>query len=226
MTQLKRVSALILVLLLFGSAVPATAQEGNPFPEFTDLGGLQAAVTRGYQLDFSQFEAAPSGSSEAEFRDAFFLSGVVLEFDSADNASAGYETLVTHGVEPLATNMGMEAPEITESDLADLGDQAHAFSVFNQAESTEGYLRYAIMQQDVYVFLAVIITEAEESSLDTDELLAYFAGQTAEGYTGTGTLAPEAGSTDGLWQFFPPADHELWAGLIPTDDEIFFPSAS
>jgi hypothetical protein len=81
------------------------------------------------------------------------------------------------------------------------------------------------MQQENYVFLAIIVTEAEESSLDADALVAYFSDQVSAAPSGPGTLAPAADSTGGLWDFFPSADHELYAGLIPDDDEVIISPA-
>ena len=49
-----------------------------------------------------------------------------------------------------------DAPEVCP--LTDLGDQAVAFSVFNDTGSTQGYLRQVVMQQENYLFITVIIT--------------------------------------------------------------------
>ena len=57
----------------------------------------------------------------------------------------------------------------------ELGARAHAYSVYNETTKTSGYLCYAVMQQDKYVFLAIIITETEATSLDADALLTHFA---------------------------------------------------
>ena len=228
MSTLRSTLAVLLTALFVLTAAPALAQDENasPFPDLFELEGLRAGVTRGYALDFSQFEAVETDSDEAdevEYRDVFFFSGIVLEFDSGDNAAAGYDAFLDHGIEPTVTGFGFDDPAITEGEVEDLGEQAFAYSIFNDAGSTEGYVRYIFTQQDAYLFVAIIITETEESSLDADALLALFVEQTEEGHSGVGTHDAEGGSTDGLWAFYPEADHELWAGLIPAGDEVVFP---
>lgn len=231
MTRLRSVFAVLLTALFILTAAPATAQDEGPFPEFSDLAGLEVGLSRSYSLDFSAFEAVPEGSPDASpegspepaYRDVLNFTGFVLEFDSSDNAGSGYEAFLDHGIEPLQTSLGFDNPTVTEGELTDLGDQAFAYSIFNETESTEGYFRYAFMQQDAYVFVAIIITESEASSLDADALLAHFAEATDEGHSGPGMHDEAGGSSGGLWEFFPAADHELYEGLIPTGDEVFFP---
>ncbi|CAN5785538.1 hypothetical protein BH24CHL3_BH24CHL3_05310 [soil metagenome] len=225
MSILRSTLAVLLTALFVLTAAPAMAQDedASPFPDLFELEGLEAGVTRGYALDFSQFEAVETDSDEAEYRDVFIYSGIVLEFDSDDNAAAGYDAFLDHGIEPTVTGFGLEDPAITEGGVEDLGEQAFAYSVFNDTGSTEGYIRYVFTQQDAYVFVAIIVTETEESSLDADALLALFVERTEEGHSGVGTHDAEGGSTDGLWAFYPDADHELWAGLIPAGDEVVFP---
>ena len=224
MTQLRRVSALFVALLLAVTLVPVSAQEGGPFPDLSGLSGLQSGIDRSYSLDFSALEAEPSGSPAAEeYRDVLNLTGFVFEFDTSENAAAGYDAFVSHGVDPLIAMLGFESPVLSDSDVADLGNQAHAYSVFNDTGATEGYFRYVVMQKDAYVFLAIIITESEESSLDADALLTHFAETVSESHSGPGTFDEAGGSTGGLWGFYPDADHEIYAGLVVSSDEILFP---
>ena len=228
MSTLRSTLAVLLTGLFVLTAAPTMAQDehASPFPDFFELEGLEAGVTREYALDFSQFEAVETDSDEAdevEYRDVFTYSGIVLEFDSGDNAAAGYDAFLDHGIEPTVTGFGLEDPAVAEAEVEDLGEQAFAYSIFNDTGSTEGYIRYVFTQQVAYVFVAIIVTETEESSLDADALLALFVEQTGEGHSGVGTHDAEGGSTDGLWAFYPDADHELWAGLIPAGDEVVFP---
>jgi hypothetical protein len=226
MSQIRRVSVLFVAILFAFSLAPASAQEGSPFPDLSGLSGLQSGIDRTYSLDFSALEPEPSGSPEAgepEYRDVLSLTGFVFEFDTSENAAAGYDAFVGHGVESMIAMMGFENPVLSEAEVADLGDQAYAYSVFNDTGTTEGYLRYVVMQKDAYVFLAIIITESEESSLDADALLTHFAEATTEGHSGIGTFDESGGSTGGLWAFFPDADHEVYAGLVVSGDELLFP---
>jgi hypothetical protein len=223
MSRFRLAAALFLIALAGFAALPASAQEDSPFPDLADLEGLQAGVSRGYVFDFSGVEMVGAGTPQAPYRDALFLGEVVLEFDTTENAAGGYTRILEHGAGPLLASLGLEGAEVTEVPLDDLGDQAQAWSAFNQAESTSGYLRFAVMQQEHYVFVAIILTEAEASSLDADALLAYFSDHVAEGHTGTGEPGAADTSSGGLWEFFPPADHELHAGLAPDDDEVIFP---
>lgn len=225
MSRLRSVVFIWLALVCGLAAASASAQGEGNFPEFSQLPGLETVVSRDYELDFSQFEAEEAGATPAEFRDAFFFAGMVLEFGDATDAAAGYQVMLEHGVSNLVASFGMDNPEIEEVPLADLGDQAVAFSVFNATGSTEGYVRQTLMQEANYVFVAVIITEAEESSLDADALVAHFSEQVSSAPTGVGTVDPAGGSTDGLWDFYPAADHPLYAGLILDGDDVLFPTA-
>ena len=224
MSRFSRITTLVCSIALAMTFVPAAAQEEGAFPPPEDLAGLQTAVVRTHVLDFSAIEPTGPGTPEAEYRDALFLSGLIFEFDTSEHAATAYDQFIDHGVDNLLLGFGMEAPEITEVDLEDIGERAHAFSAFNATESTEGYARYSVMHQDAYVFIGMIITESEAASLDADTLLMHFASVAAEGYTGVGEVVAEgAGSTGGLWDAFPAADDALWTGLVADDDEVLFP---
>jgi hypothetical protein len=82
------------------------------------------------------------------------------------------------------------------------------------------------MQQESYVFLIMIIAESEETALESNELAAYFSAQVGEGHSGTGEMVGEEAYTGGLWEFFPPAGHDLYAGLIAGGDTVVFPVES
>lgn len=222
-----------LPLFLFGLTMalalhPASAQGPAGFlPPVEELEGLKAAVARAHTLDFSQFEAIPEDSTaEAEtYRDALAFGGLILEFETSAQADSAYEAIVANGVSAMTASLGIENPDLTESDLDDLGERAHAFSVYRTAGSTEGYVRVVVMKAETYVFFTMIMTEAEESSLDADAMTAHFAEGVAEGHTGPGTFVEgTADSTGGLWDFFPAANDELWAGLVAEPDEILFPA--
>jgi len=214
-------------MILAMSFLPVSAQGGPPFPDLGELDGLQAAVNRSASLDFLAFEMEPASSPEGNepaYRDVFNLTGFVFEFDTSDNAATGYVAFLDNGVEPLVTMLGLENPVLTEGEISELGDQAYAYSIFNETASTEGYFRYVAVQQDTYLFLAIIITETEETSLDADALLAAFAEESGEGHSGLGEHNSEGGSTGGLWAFFPDTDDPLYAGLVPDGDEVLYPA--
>jgi hypothetical protein len=209
------------------SAAHASAtRQGGPFPDLAELEGMQAGVNRSYSLDFDALEMVPEGSPAAgqpAYRDVLNLTGFVLEFDTAANAATGYDAFLDYGTDSLQMLLDFDNPTITEGDVAGLGDHAYAYSIFNQAASTEGYFRHVIVQHDTYIFLAIIITESEASSLDADALLATFVEAANAGHSGTGTFDEAGGSSGGLWAFFPPADHELYRGMVVTGDEIMYP---
>ncbi len=218
---------LIFAVLLAMSLLPTSASQADPFPDLADLAGLQAAVNRSASLDFAAFELEPAGSAEGEvpaYRDVFNLTGFVLEFDTSDNAATGYDAFLDNGVKPLITMLEFENPVATDEAVEDLGDQAYAYSIFNETASAAGYFRYVVMHHDTYVFLAIIITGAEETSLDADALLASFAAKSGEGHSGLGEHDSEGGSTGGLWAFFPNTDDPLYAGLVPDGDQVLYPA--
>lgn len=229
MFRLHRSFVSIIAVLLAVTMLPASARQPGPFPDPATLEGLQAAVSRSASLDFSAFEMEPEAAgspegSEPAYRDVLNLTGFVFEFETGEQAAAGYDAVLANGVEPLVAMLGFENPVLTEGDLDDLGDQAHFSSIFNETASTEGYFRYVVMQQEAYLFLAIVITETEETSLEADALLAHFADESAAGHSGPGTFDAEGGSTDGLWAFFPDASDPLYAGLLPSGDEVLFPA--
>ncbi|MDQ3657901.1 MAG: hypothetical protein M3457_22850 [Chloroflexota bacterium] len=227
MSRLRRGSMVFFTVILAMSLLPVSAQDAGPFPDLAELTGLRAGVSRSASLDFSAFEMEPAGSLEGDepaYRDILNLTGFVFEFDTSENAAAGYDTFLGHGVEPLVTILGFDNPVLAEGEIEALGDQAHAYSIFNETASTKGYFRYVAMQQDAYVFVAIIITETEEPSLDADALLTAFAEEAGEGHSGLGEHNPEGGSTGGLWDFFSAADDVLYAGLVSDGDEVLFPA--
>lgn len=227
MSRLTRGFMSIFCMILAVSLNPASAQEGGPFPDPADLAGLRAAVNRSASLDFSAFDIEPAGSPEGDepaYRDVLNLTGFVFEFDTGENAATGYDAFIDNGIEPLVAMLGFDNPVLTEGEVEDLGQQAYAYSISNETASTEGYFRYVVMQQDAYVFLAIIITETEETSLDADALLASFAEKAGEAHSGPGEHDPEGGSTGGLWAFFPDAGDPLYAGLALDGDEVLFPA--
>ena len=188
---------------------------------------MQVAVNRSASLDVSAFEMEPASSPEGNepaFRDVFNLTGFVFEFDTSDNAATGYVAFLENGVEPLVTMLGFENSVLTEGGVEALGNRAYAYSIFNETASTEGYFRHVVVQQDACLFLTIIITETEETSLDADALLATFAEESGEGHSGLGEHHAEGGSTGGLWAFFPDTDDPLYAGLVTDGDEVLYPA--
>ncbi len=229
MSRLRRGCTSIVAVLVAMSLLTVSAQDSGPFPDFADLNGLQAGVSRSASLDFSAFEMESAGSPEGDepaYRDVLNLTGFVFEFDSGENAALGYDLFLDTGVDPLVMMLGFDNPVLTEGEVENLGDQTYAYSVFNEAASTEGYFRYLVMQQETYVFLAIIITETEETSLEADALLAHFSEESSEGHSGPGEHDPEGGSSAGLWAFFPEVGDALYAGLMISGDEVLYPAQS
>lgn len=220
MTHFRRVVLVVLAMVLF--AVPAHAQDNGSIPGLEELEGLETAVARAYVFDFS---AMDTGNTPAEGgRSILVFAGWVIEFDSSDSASAGFDSLVdTAGAEAMAM-LAADGAEVTPVAVDDLGEKATTWGAAGDDASSPGYARYLMMQEGAYVFLIMIVAESEATAMDTEVLAAHFSDQVAEGHTGIGEMVSEGSYTGGLWAFFPAGDDPLYAGLIQDEDVVVFPA--
>lgn len=235
MTRLRRITGMLLALLLALTILPAAAEEeaADPLENLSQFEGIEYAVSRSWSVDFeAMFAVTPENEGDDPFADMtglWFIYGVVVELEEDGNAEDMYDYFANISDEELLADLDDEEAEadISREELDDIGDQAEAISIESTGGDTEGFYRYTFSQAGEYFFITIAVSTDAESAAAADDLLAYLADQ--DDHSGLGDYDPENADpletayTDGLWDFFPDDDEEFLAGLIFAGDEVLYP---
>jgi hypothetical protein len=216
-----KLSALLALLLLAFTMVGGTgvgAQESTPEGlQPADLDGIQNAVSRTYALDYSaMMEAMATPGAEPSMPTGIVgIGGVIIEFDSDDNAAVAFEKLQE---DMLSDETFSEDSEVAEFEL-DAGDQSTAYAGTYETDGQLSEDDLALVQAGN----AVYVVYASGIETDVQPVVTAFVQHLidAEG-SGAGEFNEDGTSTGGLWDKFPADDDELVAGLI-TYDAIVYP---
>lgn len=223
-----KLSALLaLVLLTFsligGTGVGAQGVEAPDIEENSfqpdDLEGLQYGVARSYSVDYEAlFAAATPGADLTMPSGLTLIGGMVLEFDSNDNAAAGLDRMVE---EMNATGMLDDEDVAMEEWDSGLGNRNISYVSTYEFDGLVTETVISIFQQDNVIYL--ITTSG--SDVEVKDLATTFGQMLIDNDgSGEGEFNADGTSTGGLWDTFPSADEDLVAGLVPMD-EIIYPEA-
>jgi hypothetical protein len=195
------------MVMVLADFLAGTAMLGHTHPaaadfQFTQLEGLQEAITRHYASD-----EAGDGYISIEI----FASKA--RFDTEAHAEAAYAEVTWHYANGSAPYEPGATPKA--SPVTDLGDATTASTSVTHTEMlVEWDLEHTILvtrdAELLYVVSAIFQREQEPQALETTELarslvasmLATDAGEDAIVEGANGTL------TGGLWETLPPIDHE------------------
>ncbi len=235
----RRVFVLLLTVLFAMPALIGTAQ--TPVPSGAtledELPGIQAAVWRDYGPAGTFVGSATFGPAtpipEDELDDArlSWISVVVYEFDTAENAAAGFDQLSAQAVGSFATAFPDGTQEIIIEDLPDVGTQATLAGTDFAGGISRIWVEYVTVQLDQYVLLvsssanAIIRTPGSDPAdpeLQTVPLATTIAAD-GELSPDEPTFVGDGTSTGGLWGFMPASDDPLLMGLVPISDIVIYP---
>ena len=228
MTQIRRITGIVLALLLLVFSQPGLAQDGeDPFNDPGQFEGIQAAVSRGWWTDVDALaELTPAVEGEdplAGLVRTWAVFGTILEFDSEPHAAAAFNTYRTLDDKTLLAMAGDPDATLQREMVADLGDQALNYGIVTSTTSDSiGYQGLRVVQEGKYVVIVITLATDRESATVGEELLTSIVAVDQE-YTGTGLLNPEGGSEGGLFQYFPDDDEEMFVTLEPAGDQVLYP---
>jgi hypothetical protein len=225
---MKRILPAITLLLGIMLAFPAFAAAQTPtagtIPNIAELEGIEAAVSRTWGLDVEGMIAATPNLAPDDFgQGVTALSALVLRFDSAEHAQAGYAAFQENIGSQLVGLAQGGTPTVTDEPLSDLGDEASAVTLNTKTADQETNFRFVLVQQGEYFFLTSALAMTIEDVAIADELANYIATD-GEEQGDEAIFVAEGASRGGLWGFMPPDDHDLLTDLIPIFDETLFPA--
>ena len=235
MNLMRSVSALALVFLFAFTLIPVSAQgdeSAGPLEDISQLEGIEEGVARTWSVDFAALaEVTPEAGATAEtdsfdpfaeLEGLYFVIGQVMKFDNDEHAEAAFELYRDTGSGEIEASMEVGEVDISEEEIEDLGDQAHAFTVYGADEALSGYFRLALAREGEYVFAVFSFATTEDELVGADSVLEHMVDD-GEMSGDDEEFVTDGTSTGGLWGFLPDNDHEALKELIPASDEILFP---
>jgi hypothetical protein len=228
MTANNSIRSLALALLAATLALtirPAAAQTpaAGGIPAIAELEGIESAIGRTWSIDYDALTAASPASVDLnDFEGLSALSAQVLQFDSADHASAAYALFEQNMVASLASMEQGGTPTVDSEDVPDLGDAAAATTLVTVTEDTETHLRYVVVHNDMMVLVVTALAGTAENATTADALAAYVVNE-GEVSPDPVTFDPAGFSRGGIWGLLPPSGHEVLGGLIPLRDDQLYP---
>jgi hypothetical protein len=211
-----KLSALLAMLLLAFTVIGGTgAGAQDEGMSLEDLEGLQHSVNRVYTVDYSAMMDDMS-SPDAEMQmptGVVSLSGVILEFESDDNAEAALDVIKDQaGVDLAGSEENVEEIEL------DLGDNSISYGGTEDVDGQEMQSVITLVQQDNYAYFVYGVGSDE----DMESVVSDFTNTLIDNDgSGEGEFNEDGTSSGGLWDKFPGADDEAVSGLIPYDQVIF-----
>lgn len=206
-------SILVALVCTVALAIPVVAQTPQASPVPVTMEGLVDGVSRQYSTDP---HLVPADNPD----ELVIITVHLFRFDSEGHAAASWESLTANATAPLLTGVEVDdaAPGFEEEAIHDIGDRAHGvwLSSTNDADGVTGHFRLLYVQDGEYLILMTAIAGNEEASYLADDIARVMAER--EAGTGEGTFDSEGGSTGGLWEKLPPADHDVIEELVPYRD--------
>jgi hypothetical protein len=224
-----RISALLLVVMLalVASRMPnAMAQDASPdesagaFDDLTQLEGIEQGVSRAYSVDYEALFASPSADAEFEMPTGIqMISGVILKFDSEDNAKAARDKANEELKSQTSEELGLE-----EFEVEGLNDDTIGLHGVEEDETLGSTQSSVIMTQEgEYLYLVFSIGTGSEEEVDTRSSAIDFVKHVvdADAGDGEGTFNADGTSEGGLWDKFPDADDDMVKDLVPADEQVY-----
>ncbi len=232
MALLRRMTGLMLALLLALSFLPAVAQDSDddlsedPLDDLSSFEGVEFGVSRSWWMDFTAaMQETPTGEDDDPFADLtglFLIGGVIVEFEEDGNAEDAFTRFEDLSDEDLASDMGDDDATVDREEVDDLGDQAMAFVITAEGDDFGGLYRYLVVQDDEYLLIAIAAGTTEDDVATVDDFAEAMVDN-LDGQSGLGEVDDLGGSTGGLWEIFPDSDDEMFEGLVPLGDEVIYP---
>lgn len=201
---MRRLLALLALLMPLLLAAPATAQSPEATPE--TLPGLEYVAARQYAPD-------PSQPIDPGAESIFILTVRIYVFDSEEHANAGWESTVNSTA--IESDVPTESDKVAyeEIDIEGLGDRAWATTLSAETpQGDTGYFRLLYVQDGEMLYTLSAIAGSEEPTLVTDEIAAYMVDAEAGG--GEAQLNEEGTSSGGVWDLLPPSDDPMLGDLV------------
>jgi hypothetical protein len=198
---------------------PELREPGDSAFDFAAFDGIQRVVARGYSGDIDALatpETAPA--------DTYFLQALVAEFDTADHATASFDTLLESSADDLTGELTGDLELTTEDvELGDLGDRARAIFGTGEEEGVTVEVSVLVVQDGAFMYVVFAAGVGEDAgSMDTAKAIIG-AMMDASAGEGDGEFDDTGSSIGGLWDKLPAAGDEVLGGLLPDTDEVQYP---
>jgi hypothetical protein len=145
---------------------------------------------------------------------------LVAEFDTADHASASFDTVYETSVDDLIKQFSLAMEDVESGDL---GDQARATTGTGEQDGLPVELCILVVQDGQFVYVVTALGVGEnpgsiEKAREISETIVDAPAGSGEGeYDDTGN------STGGLWDKFPAAGDDVLGDLVPEQDYLVYP---
>jgi len=205
-----RVGTLVLATFALVSAGPGPVAAQDEENEIAALPGIQAGVTREWQIPFSWSTPEPGTGPQAGY-----LGATILQFDTEAHAKESFAIAVEGIGQTPADEATPDVPFFVAGDFgADLGDERAAFQPEDDAWIP---LRSLVVRDGDLIYL--VVGTGNEGGDPSEAMVAITRAMLArEAGPGAGTLVADGTSSGGLWDKLPAADDPALAGLTSISD--------
>lgn len=214
--MLKKITALLALVLMFAFASTAGAQSDIPAMDPNEVDGLESGYARMYIADIEALMSTPGAMDSME---GLSLSGMAAVFTFEDDGAAS-DAFGDFSAEFAKSFLEGAEVEAEETEIDDLGDQAVQYTgEATVDEATTAPSSMIIVQQGEHIYVSFIL-----GGEDVEGLTRGLAEHMMEGEIGDEdvVVVEEGTSTGGAFEVMPGADEaDVVAGMVPFMDLDF-----
>lgn len=220
MRILKNIVPSLLAFVVITASVSTISAQSEGSLQFEDLEGIQKAYARTFNADMA---AMANGATPGATANGWYaLLAMALQFDSADHAGAGLETVLN---EVEASSFAGEGGQVEDVEL-DIDMEHVARRNVLEADGMTVTALIAAVHDDEHVYLVAGVTFGEDPAPVVASTLSSIVETDAS--SEAETLRENGTSEGGLWARFPSLE-EVQAdapALVEVEDQELYPVPS
>lgn len=191
-------------------STPEGTPEGVQEPIWLRVDGIQEAVVRTWG------EFPEPGTTVPEESEALLVNGLVVQFDTEENAAGAVEAFRDWMVASMQVNIVDTDLALTDEDVSDLGDNAMAVTASGTTGDTPLTISVVVVQQENRLLAVGSSVRADQDVLP--QVTGIISAMLEREPDGDESQDGVGRFTGGLWEIFPDQDDESLDGMTRQGD--------